>query len=239
MKTMLHDGASMAAGDVLLIGTHVVKPFVKHEHGCLVCGDRHNAKRHSVSALEAILPVPASSDLDLVATNSELVRQMVVLGLDCITTTQKASTKQSILRFAQDLMLHSGYNVTYHQDLTLNKFHVFTCFIADTLTIETCLSAFKIWLREIVCTMSSRVAIIAPKTIATTMNEIFADEEKAYSKTTIVYFDSLEHIVDILLHMSFVTKHRVTANNILKAVVSHRGTVEIVGDASQEQCLFF
>lgn len=236
IKTIAHDGTMFVVGDMMHVGDHVIHPFVRHDHGCLLCRTQHNRRRRS--NLEHMLAIPASSDLDLASTNSDCVRHLVVFGLDHI----KTSETQNVLRFVQDLALHSGYNISFGYGLKPEKYHVFTCLIVDSCfprDNDLNHDLLKTWLRTIVSTKSTRAVLVIPQELTTFMNQVFASDEdgdKMFAKTTILYYKSLSQIIDVLLHMSLVTKYRMTVNNLSQM---SDDVCVIGGSVNRDQCLFF
>lgn len=209
-----HDAAMIALGDVSNLSSHILHPTIQHDVAslCLICGNSATCRNATngnpnARAMQSLLQTATSSDLDLKSTESVKIRGLVLLHANKVQPT----TTPFLLRFVADLTLHVGYSVqhaTCSKDMSL-QFHAlfvfFTHFDRD--------DASKQWLRDIL-NRSERVVIVAPNNAITFINETFADCKT--TNMTLIYFNDLHVCVNLLLHTSMTTKHRMTTADLAR-----------------------
>lgn len=232
----VHDVSMIAFGDVSNISAHVLNPMIQHDATCLclICGNSASCRDASVTknsfqahAMYSLLAAATSSDLDLKSTKSDKLRMLVLLNAD----KALANTKQTLMRFAADLTLHVGYSIqhTATKDQK-SQFHVLCVFFVDCARDDAC----KHWLREMLLS-SDRMVIVAPESAVVFMNETFADCN-ANNAVSFIYFDDLQFCINVLVHASMTTKHRLTLADIARVDIDQK--LHIV-DTQRNKYLFF
>ena len=75
------DIAGICIADISNVALHILQPFEKHNHSCLcvLCGQTVKTVEQKHHMLK-LLPPPVSNDLELATTNTEAIRQILILG---------------------------------------------------------------------------------------------------------------------------------------------------------------
>lgn len=197
----MQDCIMSCVAEVSNITIHFVQPFKKHNHACLclLCADPPNPNRSSnprANAMLSLLPVATATDLDLISTGSNTIRQIIVCHEKLEQTTEQ---------FLLNLKTHLGYCINFNfVDLKSQPYHVL-CFMLLTMPDFRHLVHFLTTVKE------TRIVILAHAKMKTQVQATFFGRKH----TTYIWFEN-QDVSHILLHTMLQSKHRLAANDLIK-----------------------
>jgi len=204
---MIHELATTALADLSNMGLHFLHPFTDHRHpcSCLICASRENPNDHRLASLPkpatipSLVPLATPSDLDLITTGSNAIRQLVLLSKEPISKLCNT--------FLSELKTHLGYQIQFQISYLQTLFHILTVVIWNDVFDKT----QKQWFQKMFQENTKRAVVIC----AQSAYDDFTFLQQENSKLTVLVGD-VTHIIKILIHGLMITKHRIMPKDILR-----------------------
>lgn len=230
----LQEFSTNALADMSNMALHFLHPLSKHDHSCfcLLCASeecRGNQRENKKLQAASLIPLPTSSDLDLIRTGSHSVRQLVVFD----------STKSVHLQeFVSQLQIYMNYHVSFNQIPSIIKqaqqqeqsfvpYHILVVLFANSIEIKQ-----KEWLENIQTqNLAKRLVIIC------------SDSEPGFVhatlKMTCIRYKNYIRTLQMLVHGMMVTKHRLMPKDLPRFLQPFNSAIATFSTLHQGFCLFF
>jgi hypothetical protein len=202
------DFASNAVADFSNLTTHFIHPLTGYAHSCscLLCAAHEQEQQKPiVSPHLALRPLATPSDLDLVKTGSQAIRQLIVLSAPetgCV----------ALRGFVTELKTQLNYTVSFGlPKIDANiPYHVLV-FVLCTKLDDT--SAER-WFRDVISKHAKRAVVLCH---GEDSKQFYFTQEQSAKLTLLAYHD-LNVVLNALVHGMMVTKQRLMAKDLLKFI---------------------
>lgn len=215
----MQEFSTNALAEVYNLGRHFFHPLSKENTACncLLCSPHDHASRDTQTP--RLVPLPTSTDLDLLKTDSKSIRQLVVLD--------KGIVSRSLLGFVQQLCNFVHYSVVFNAlppTQMEDAFHVLVLVSREPLD-----DTARTWARSLLeHRIAKRIVLICPDT------ETITQEQSL--RLAAICFSDYEQTLGAIVHGMMVTKQRLMPKDLAQFLPPHIAQLRTL---QQGFCFFY